>query len=307
MSRRKVLWALGMFATILLVAPKALWAQGGYLDDFIVKVKPDKVADFEAIAKKIADANRHANGDRWLAIETVYGESNTYVFTSRRENYADIDKASDMFINAMNKAFGKEAAARVFQDFNNCLISGRTELRARRPDLSSKMPADAQALNKLVGESRVLRTMAIHIRPGHAAEFEALMKEINSHADNNPNTQPVLVSEVIEGGRGDTFYITFFRSSLGGFDRNPDLKDIVGEEDMAKIEKTFAEIAAGSESAIYRFSPELSNPPDEITQVAADFWQPKPAMASMSRPKPKTTSPMAEATPTTKPNQKQKP
>jgi hypothetical protein len=287
---RRAFWALGMLATILLAAPTTLWAQAGYLDEFIVKVKPDKAADFEVIAKKIADANRHGNGDHWLAMETVYGESNTYIFSSRRQDYADIDKATDMFMNAMNKSLGKAGADKLFQDFNNCLISSRTELRIRRPDLSSKMPADPQALNKLVGESRVLRTLALRVRPGHEAEFEAMMKDINSHADSNPNTQPVLVSEAVEGDRGATYYVTFFRRSLGGFDHDVDLKDIVGEEGMTKVMKTFSEVSAGSESSIYRFSPELSNPPDEIAQVAADFWQPKPMTASMQRPKTKTTT-----------------
>jgi hypothetical protein len=54
---RKALRALGLLAAILLGAPAALWAQGDYLDVSIVKVKPEKVADFEAIGRKIADAN----------------------------------------------------------------------------------------------------------------------------------------------------------------------------------------------------------------------------------------------------------
>jgi hypothetical protein len=41
-----------------------------------------------------------------------------------------------------------------------------------------------------------------------------------------------------------------------------------------------AESVEGTESTIYRFSPELSNPPEEIASVAADFWHPKPAMAA---------------------------
>jgi quinol monooxygenase YgiN len=288
---RKALRALGLLAAILLGAPAALWAQGDYLDVSIVKVKPEKVADFEAIGRKIADANRHSNGDQWLAMQTLYGETNTYVFVSRRQDYADISKGNDAFMNAMNKAHGKEAAEKLLNEVNNCLISWRSELRLRRPDLSSKAPTDAQASNKLVGESRVLRTMTIRVRPGHGGDFEAVVKEINSHAEHNPNAQPVFVSQVIEGGYGNTFYITFFRSSLGGFDKNPTLKEILGEDGLAKLEKTIAETEASSDSAIYRFLPELSNPPKEIAEVAADFWQPKAVTAaSTSRSKAKTAA-----------------
>ena len=306
MLHRKALWALGLLAAMaiaLFATPAAVWAQGGYLDVFTVRVKPDKVADFETVARKIADANRHANGDRWLAMQTVYGESNTYVFTSLRTSYADIDKAADMFMGALDKSMGKMAAQKLLNDFNDCVISSRTELRVRRPDLSGKMPSDPQAMNEFVGKSRVLRVLALRVREGHDPEFEAMMKDINSHADSNPNTQPVFVSETIEGGRGSTYYITFFRTSLGGFDNNPDLKDFMGNEGLAKVEKTIAEVGAGSSSAIYRFVPELSSPPEEIAQVSPDFWQPKPPITSMSHSKAKAEGAMAKSKPKEKTQQ----
>ena len=44
MSLRKALWALGV--VLCLAAPAAVQAQGHYLDIFIAKVKPEKLADF---------------------------------------------------------------------------------------------------------------------------------------------------------------------------------------------------------------------------------------------------------------------
>jgi hypothetical protein len=290
MLRRKAPWALGLLAATVisvLAAPSTVRAQGGYLDDFIVRVKPDRVAQFEALGKKIADANRH-DGDRWLAMTTFYGESNTYVFTSLRASYADIDKGAEMFMGSLDKSMGKMAAQKLLNDFMDCIISSRTQLRVRRPDLSGKMPSDPQAVNDLVGKSRVLRVLSIRVREGHEPEFEALMKDINAHADSNPNTQPVFVSQTIEGSRGSVYYVTFFRTSMAGFDNNPDLKDFMGDEGMAKVEKTIAEVGAGSESTIYRFDPELSSPPDEIVRASADFWQPKPMATSMSHSKAKS-------------------
>jgi hypothetical protein len=301
MSFRKTLGALSLLVAIMPVMPTAILAQGQYLDVSIVKVKPEKTAEFEALARKVADANRRGDGDRWLALQAVYGETNTYLFTSRRNDFADITKGNNAFTSAMHKAFGKEAAEKTLNEVNNCVISWRNELRTRRPDLSSKAPTDPRAFNKMVGGSRVLRTIAIHVRPGHASEFEAMVKDINAHAEHNPDAQAVLVSQVIEGGRGNTYYITFFRSSLAGFDKNPTLKDILGEEGMVKLEKTVSETEAASESAIYRFSPELSNPPQEIAEVATDFWNPKPLAASaMQRPKVKPATETKPVTATSK-------
>jgi len=269
MSFRRALWALAV--VVCLAAPIAVQAQGDYLDVFVVKVKPEKLADFQALTKKWADANRRFNGDRWLALEAVYGEGNIYQFTSTRKDYADIDKTNEAVMAAVNKAFGKEAAQKMEQDFNNCLVWSRTELRRRRWDLSRKAPQGPEAYAKFIGESRLLRTTAVHIRPGHVPEFEALSKEVKEAGEKNPDAQPVFVSQVIEGGKGATFYVSALRSSMAGFDHNPTMRDILGEEGFKKFQHINADAVEITESTLYRFNPELSNPPDEIAKVAVDF------------------------------------
>jgi hypothetical protein len=282
---KKAIWALTVVAGLVLAAPVAVRAQGDYLDEYIVKVKPEKVADFNVIARKIADANRRFNGDRWIAMGTLYGEGDTFAFVSTRQDYADIEKGNEAFIGALHKAYGKEAAEKMLHDLENCVASSRTELRRRRWDLSSNAPTDLAAYAKLVGETRVLRTVAVHVRSGHIADFEALAKEMKAARDKAAYPQPVLVSQVVEGTRGTTFYVTYLRSSLGGFDNNPTGRDILGEEGYKKFLQANAEYVSGTESTIFGFSPELSNPPEEVAKVAADFWQPKAVMAAASKPK----------------------
>ncbi len=61
---------------------------------------------------------------------------------------------------------------------------------------------------------------------------------------------------------------------------------ILGEEGYKKFLQVSADSVESTESALFRFSPELSNPADEIVQVAADFWHPKTVMAAAaSKPK----------------------
>jgi hypothetical protein len=300
MSFRKALWAL--VVVVCLAAPVAVQAQGDYLDVFIVKVKPEKHADFLVLAKKYAEANRRFNGDRWIASEAVYGEGNVYQFTSVRKDYADLDKANEAFMLAANKAFGKEAAQKLGQDFDSCLVWSRTELRRRRPDLSRKPPQDAEAYGKLIGESRVLRTTAVHIRPGHVPDFEALAKDMKEASEKNPDSPPVFVSQVIEGGNGSIFYVTTLRSSIAGFDHNPTMREILGEEGFKKFQQINAESVETADSTLYRFNADLSNPPEEVAKVAMDFWQPKAVVASASKPKTKTSvEPAAEKEPIKKP------
>ena len=294
MSWRKALWALGLLSAMLSAVPRALWAQGGYLDETLVRVKPDKANEFEAIARKIADANRRNAGDNWVALETIYGSGYTYAFVSRRENYAEIDKGNAAFMGALNKALGKQGSNKLMSDLNDCILSMRSEFRVLRPDLSSKLPSDPEAFNKMVGESRVLRTIAVHIRPGHSQDFEALVKEVNQHAEQNAQSSPMAVSMLVEGGRGTVYYLTTFRASLAGFDNNPSHMDILGQESYEKFEKTIADTASDADIAIYRFAPELSNPPAEIAEASPDFWNPKPMVPSS---KPHRSSKSTDAKP----------
>jgi hypothetical protein len=288
---RRAIWAI--LLVVCLAVPVIVHAQGDYLDVYVVKVKPEKLADFEALTKKWIDANRRFNGDHWLAMETLYGDGNVFQFTSTRQDYAEIDKMNEAVMNAANKAFGKENAEKIGRDFQNCLLWSHSELRRRRWDLSRKAPTDPAAYAKFIGDSRVLRTTAVHLRPGRIADFEALLKEAKEAGEKNANTPPLLVSQAVEGSKGSTFYVTSLRSSLGGFDKNPTIRDILGEEGYKKFLQVNAESVEQTESALFRFSPELSNPPEEVAAVAADFWHPKAAMvASVSKPK----SPSAKST-----------
>jgi len=290
--------AIWVFAVVVcLAAPVVVQAQGDYLDVYMVKVKPEKIADFQVLARKWVDANRRFNGDRWLATETLFGEGGVFVFTSLRQDYSDIEKNSETGMHAANKAFGKEGTLKVLHDWESCLEWSRSELRRRRPDLSRKAPTDMDSYAKLIGDSRVLRTTAVHVRPGHIADFEALMKEAKEAGEKAANTQPVLVSQVVEGSKGTTFYVTSLRGSLGGFDKNPTIREILGEDRFKKYLQVSAETVEGSESAVYRFSPELSNPTEEIVKVAADFWHPKAMMASAAPKSKAATAKSAELKP----------
>src|SRR5260370_5823773 len=81
-----------------------------YLDEYIVKVKPEKRAEFDAINKKMAAFNRNNKGDTWLAAENTYGESNVVTFVSLRSGFGDAQKAFDIFMPALANPRGMTAA-----------------------------------------------------------------------------------------------------------------------------------------------------------------------------------------------------
>src|SRR5260370_6286999 len=108
---KRAIWVFAI--AVCLVAPVTVHAQGDYLDVYIVKVKPEKLADFQALSRKWVDANRRFNGDHWLASETIYCEGDRVVFAKPRQEYPDTDKLNAAGMQAVNKAFGNEATAKI--------------------------------------------------------------------------------------------------------------------------------------------------------------------------------------------------
>jgi hypothetical protein len=279
--QRKAIWT--MLAFVLLVAlavSQTQQAQESYLDVFTVQVKPEKRAEFDAISRKIAVANRQNHGDTWIAIETVYGPGNRVSFVSTRNSYAEAESAVGAFMGALQKSYGKAGVDKIFQDLSQCTVKSGSELRRRRWDLSSNAPTDPASYAKLVAESRWLRTTSVHVRPGEVESFETLLKDMKAAREKATPPLTVLVSQAVAGQEGTVFYVTTLQSSLAGFDAIPPLQQTLGEDGYAKFLKTNAEAVSGTETVINRFLPDLSNAPEAIAAIAPDFWAPKSSVAT---------------------------
>lgn len=271
---RKALWAL--VVSVSLAMPALAQMHMDYLDVFVADVKPEKRADFDALNKKIADANRRNNGDTWMAMETIYGRGNRVMFVSSRSSYADVEKAYGLFLGALTKALGREGSAKLLQDFNNCVASTRSEIRRRRWDLAFNLPSDDAAMAKLIGQSRWTRTVVVHVRPGQALNFEAELKGVKAAREKTNPSVTTLVSQADVGQHGTVYYITTFLESLGAYDSVLPLPQALGEEGYRKFLSSSAESVEGTEYTLNHFLPELSNPPEAIAAASPEFWRPKP-------------------------------
>jgi len=280
---RKGIWALAIVLCFAVAA--AAQAPEGYLDVYIVKVKPEKREAFDALSQKFVQANRKG-GDNWTALDVTYGEQNTVVFISTRASYADIEKASGAFMGALTRAYGEAGVQKLFADFNNCITSARGELRLRRWDLSSNVAADPSAVEKILGQTRSVRTILVRVRPGRALEYEALAKRIKAAVEKTPGNPPVLVSQAVAGQQGTVYYFSWLVKSLGDLDGLKPLPQIMGEAEFEKFQKAVSEVVLTSETTIYSLAPKLSNVPDAVANVAPDFWRPKAAAKPKAPAKP---------------------
>lgn len=267
------------FSLILCAVPVAPAQMEDYLDVYAVKVNPERRADFDAVCTRIADANRKAKGDAWLAMQNEYGEGNTVFFISIRKNYAAIEEASTAFMRAIKEAYGPGGWKKMMQDFNSTIVSSRAELRRRRWDLSANAPKTPEASARLIGEARWLRTLVVQVRPGRQAQFEDRAKAVKAVFEKGSPSWTVLVSQTIAGGPGINYHFTSPQPSLAAFDEMPDLRKLMGEKEFIEWQKDSGETVLSSEVRYMRFLPELSNAPAEIAKVSLDFWRPMPASA----------------------------
>jgi hypothetical protein len=273
---------LAAMSLALLANPfaRAQEMMGDYLDVFVVKVRPDKRADFDAIGRRIADANRKAKGDLWTAMTVEYGENNTVQFVSLRQNYAAIDSGMTAFLGAIKAGYGPGGVPKMMTDLNSTIISSRSEVRRRRWDLTANPPTDADAYNKLIGGARWLRTIQVSVRNGREADFEERAKEAKAALEKG-SKWVYFISQTIAGAPSNTYYVTTLQPSLAAFDSAPKLPELMGQESYATWTKALAEDEISSETMLMRMAPELSNAPEEIVNVAPDFWKPKRAAAAM--------------------------
>ncbi|HEV2690300.1 MAG TPA: hypothetical protein VGV35_17205 [Bryobacteraceae bacterium] len=277
MILKSVAFAL-LTATVVTAQPTA----SGYLDVYVARVKPDKRPQFDAIAKKWAIANRQHKGDSWVAYQVEYGESNTVYFVATRANYSGIDDGQKAFMGALKSSYGA-AMDKMLADADSCLISSRNEIRTRRPDLSSNLPADNAALSSLVGKARVLRIVQVRVRPGRSAEFEAEMRAIKQAQERQTPEYVSTVSQSSVGQALGTYYITNFGSSFATVGAGKSLMDLLGDRGYRDFMKVSADTTTNAEIIIGRWLPELSNAPAEIAAGNPAFWNPKPAPAAKAK------------------------
>src|SRR5690348_16779671 len=193
---------VALLATSLTTAQQTMG--GDYLDVTVFKIRPEKRAEFDAVARRIAEANRKGKGDFWTAMEVVYGENNTMQIVSPRQNYAAIDSASAAFMNAIKEGYGPGGVSKMMADFNNTILSSRSEIRRRRWDLSVNPPTDAGGYNKLIGETRWLRTIRINVKNGREADFEERAKEAKAAIEKG-SKWVFFISQVIAGSPGNVY------------------------------------------------------------------------------------------------------
>lgn len=256
-----------------------------FRDYWIGKIKPDKMGAFDALARKLADANRRMNGDRFIASMAEYGDHGTVLYVSPRENYAGVQKASELFMKAVEGAMTPAGAMRFFEDVGATLISSRAEVRRVRDDLSINAPGPAE-FAKMVGNARYIRIATTRVRPGRLQAYTDNAMMLKAALEKSGSYRGVsLVAQGVLGQYTGMFYSTRPLASWAELDEPQlQIRQLLGEDAYRKYTQTLSESVISTESMLLRIVPEWSNPPADVAAVAPDFWMPKAKAAAKPKP-----------------------
>lgn len=213
----------------------------------------------------------------YLAMTSLSGPDRALFFSGYPSLAAWDDENQKVSKNASMAA----AMDRTMAADGDLLSSTDESVWARQDDMSMNS-------GNLVG-ARYMEITVFQIKPGHAAEWEALVKMVKEgYAKGIPEASWTMFRELY-GSPGEGYIVVEPLKSLAEEDQHlagsKQFSDAMGAEGMKKLEQMEASCVEMEQTNLFRFSPKMSIPPEEWIQAEPDYWKPKtPTPARKSAP-----------------------
>jgi hypothetical protein len=249
-----------------------------YIDTYQVKVRPEKLGDYEKNVHKVIDLNRK-KGDRWIAYSTDYGDVGSIYFASIRPSMADIEAGGKAFEDSLKGPAGQK----LMYDLIGASSEAKGEIRRRRWDLSVNVPGTREERLKAVGTSRFIRAIRVQVRPGRFGEYLEAWKPWQKELGTVPGLS-AWVSTSVTGPTTAFVVASYFKSFAEMDTLDAAVQKALRSPAYAAFQKTTAPMITEAKWEIHRLRPDLSCPPDELIALDPAFWKPKPM--AVAKPKP---------------------
>jgi hypothetical protein len=144
-----------------------------------------------------------------------------------------------------------------------------------RDDLSLRSAVD-------IAKYRYFQILHFDVKPGHAREFEEMVKMYESGYEKSvPEARWATFEDTFGQNSGGVYLVMIPMKSLAEMDSrfggdNKKFSDAMGEGGMKKLAELEASCVSGSQSNLFMFNPKISYPADEWIK-SDPFWKPKPA------------------------------
>ena len=142
--------------------------------------------------------------------------------------------------------------------------------------------------NHSLAMSHYMEISSFTIKPGHAKEFDELVKLVIDTHKKAGTSAHWATYEIAYGGDNEFAVLTDDKSMADidtGFAEDKQFRDALGDEGMKKLHALETDCIESSDYELFAFNPKQSYAPDEWVKANPDFWKPK-AMAPVAKPAP---------------------
>jgi len=139
-----------------------------------------------------------------------------------------------------------------------------------------------------ISHQRYLEISAYHVRPGHIAEWNELVKMVKAAYETGVPGSHWGMYEQKYGGDGGTFLVLTSRKTLAEVDQAPQMDKqfaaAMGEAGMKKFIELIASSIESSQHQLFAFNPKMSYVEESWIKADPDFWKPKAPAAPAAAP-----------------------
>lgn len=255
--------------------------QSTYIEVTWLKVKQDKVAEFGQMASRIADANRRAKGDHWIAYVDMYGKDNNVWMAALRSSLTDVEPGMNKFMGAVKEFMGY-SPERFMAEASKTTDSSGTELWRQRFDLSWNIK-DAADWSERVAKAKYMAVVTIRVKPGHILDAAKQIEMVRDATLTRGDGTSGAVAQLVMGGDPATFYIRIPFESLADLEKMPSPRTVLGDEAYRKYSEMAAQNYLSLDYSFRRAVTEWSNPPASFAEANPAMWKVKPVVSAKAK------------------------
>lgn len=245
---KNCLWGAAVgaaFLTNVLVAQQA-----PFLRIARVQLKPERIAEYVELQKKVTDAYKKTGVTRSVFQAAGFGEAAVVAAVTPVKSMAEFDKP------VIQAAMGEGAYQQYMARAGNAVTKVTYEIAQPVPELSL---GDGSLPETLTSGEGFLVVAQILVVPGKEAQFEQSVKDQLIPALKKAGVKNYWAHRVIMGGPTNHYRISSVAKSLGELDKGTMARRALGEAAFEKYRQSLTGILQSVTYETYKYLPEVSS------------------------------------------------
>jgi hypothetical protein len=205
----------------------------------------------------------------YLGMDALSGPSRSLFFTGF-DSFAAWEKEE---VSVMKNATLSAAVDRAMVADGDLLQSYETSIFVLRPDFSLNPGTD-------LAHDRYFEIGVFHVKPGHDADWDAIMKLVKDAYAKVPGVQWAMYQRAYGGPEGYFIYITPLKSAAEidtNFANGPKFAEAIGKEGMKRLDDLMAGAVDQAEINLFALNPAISYVGADMVKADPTFWKAAPA------------------------------